>query len=172
MRTTFKFLLIAVLMVSAFTVSAQQKVKIGYIASDQLMQAMPEMKKVQEVLKKKQEDALAEMNNLRQQYQVLISDYSQKQNTYSDITKKSKEQEIQSMGERINRFEQTVSQELNKTRGELVQPIIDKATKAIEAVGKEKGFTYILDTASGVIVYKGAGAIDVMPFVKAKLKIK
>ena len=42
----------------------------------------------------------------------------------------------------------------------------------INAVGKEKGYTYIIDNAAGTIVYLGADAIDASKDVKAKLGIK
>ena len=47
-----------------------------------------------------------------------------------------------------------------------------KIQKAIDAVGKEKGFTYILDVATGTTVFIGDGAVDVTKDVKGKLGIK
>lgn len=53
---------------------------------------------------------------------------------------------------------------------QLVQPLIDKAKKAIEEVAKENGFTYIIDTSSGALLYSGGE--DILPLVKKKLNLQ
>ena len=52
---------------------------------------------------------------------------------------------------------------------ELLSPIIEKVQNAVNAVGQEKGFTYILDKTAGVVVFIGENAIDITSDVKAKL---
>ena len=52
---------------------------------------------------------------------------------------------------------------------ELMAPVIDKATKAVEEVGKEQGLIYVFYDAG--LLYKGEGAMDIMPLVKAKLNL-
>jgi outer membrane protein len=56
-------------------------------------------------------------------------------------------------------------------RKELLQPILDKAEKAIKDVAKEKGYDYVFDTSTGaVLVTKDAD--NLLPLVKTKLGIK
>jgi outer membrane protein len=50
-----------------------------------------------------------------------------------------------------------------------MQPIMDKARKAIEAVGKENGYQYIYD-AAGLLYAQDSD--NVLPLVKAKLGLK
>jgi len=52
-----------------------------------------------------------------------------------------------------------------------VQPLIDKAKKAIDEVAVEKGYNYIFDTGTGALIYY-QDSDDIMPFVKAKLGIQ
>ena len=52
-----------------------------------------------------------------------------------------------------------------------MQPFIDKAKKAIDDVAKEKGYTYILDTSTGSVLY-WEGGDDIMMYVKEKLGIQ
>ena len=54
----------------------------------------------------------------------------------------------------------------------LLKPLLEKIQNAINTVGKEKGYTYILDLATGAAVYVGTDAVDVTKDVKAKLGIK
>ena len=49
---------------------------------------------------------------------------------------------------------------------------IEKIQNAINTVGKEKGYTYILDLATGAAVFVGTDAVDANKDVKAKLGIK
>ena len=52
---------------------------------------------------------------------------------------------------------------------ELLNPLIEKVQNAVNAVGKEKGFTYIFDKAAGAVVFIGDNAVDITADVKAKL---
>ena len=54
----------------------------------------------------------------------------------------------------------------------LYEPIREKLQKAVRAVTLEQGYTYMMDIASGAIVYIGDDAIDATPLVKRKLGIK
>ncbi|MCD6355563.1 MAG: OmpH family outer membrane protein, partial [Prolixibacteraceae bacterium] len=59
-----------------------------------------------------------------------------------------------------------------KKQSELLQPVFDKAEKAIAEVAKEKGLIYVFDIGPKVVLYKSNQSIDIMPMVKAKLGIK
>jgi outer membrane protein len=56
----------------------------------------------------------------------------------------------------------------------MLKPIIDKAKKAVEDVGKEKGLIYVFDVSGelGTILYHSNESVDVLPLAKAKLGIK
>jgi outer membrane protein len=60
---------------------------------------------------------------------------------------------------------------MDKKRTELFQPIIKKATDAINGVAKEKGYTYVLDSSAGTILFS-TESDDLMPAVKTKLGLK
>jgi outer membrane protein len=53
----------------------------------------------------------------------------------------------------------------------LLKPVQAIALKAIDEVAKENGFTYIIDSAVGVLLYKTPGD-DITALVKNKLGIK
>jgi outer membrane protein len=56
----------------------------------------------------------------------------------------------------------------HKKYTELSKPIQEKAKKAIDAVAKEGGYKYILDTSSGVVLFHEPSD-DVLMLVKKKL---
>lgn len=173
MKNTMKWLAVIAFMFTAMSLSAQQKpVKLGHIESDKLIAAMPEMVEARKKLEVKQTEIQSESQNLRDQYQVKVNDYSKNVNTYSDVIRTSKEQELQELAQRIQRFEETAMNALNKTRDDLLHPIYEKATNAIKEVGKENGFTYIFDLNSGGVVYVSETSEDVLPLVKKKLGLQ
>jgi outer membrane protein len=118
-----------------------------------------------------------EVKTYQSQYQAMQTEYEQKSQDYqtnlpnmSELIKKTKEAELQDLQQRMEKFQTSAQEALQKKQTELLQPIIDKAKKAIEAVGKEQGYTYIFDSALGSLLYLGGGE-DIMPLVKKKLNI-
>lgn len=173
MKNTMKWLLMAAFMVAAMSVSAQQKpIKLGHIESSKLIAAMPEMAAAQKDFEAQQAEVQKESQNLRDQYQKLVMEYTQNQKTYSDIIRTSKEQEIEELGQRIQKFEELAMNKLQKSREDLYQPVMDKATNAIKEVAKENGFTYIFDMNSGAILFAAESSEDILPLVKKKLGIQ
>ena len=61
----------------------------------------------------------------------------------------------------------TIQNDLAQMEQQLLAPMIERVRDAIEAVGKEQGFTYIFDTSTGVTLYNGG--VDVGELVKTKL---
>ena len=81
-------------------------------------------------------------------------------------------QELQDDYVKIQNFQQTAAQDLQRQQDTLLAPITQKLQNAIQAVGAEGGYTFIFDQAAGSIIYTGANAEDVSAKVKAKLGIK
>ena len=61
---------------------------------------------------------------------------------------------------------------MSAKEGELLQPIIEKAKKAIDDVAAENGFLYVFDMSMGAILYNSDQSVDLMPLVLKKLGVK
>jgi outer membrane protein len=77
---------------------------------------------------------------------------------------------VQDLEQNMVDLRSQAEQDLAGLEQKLMQPMIDRAKKAIEDVGKEESFTYIFDTSTGVLLYMSGE--DITPKVKAKLGIK
>lgn len=172
MKNTMRLLVLVAFVLAAMGVSAQSPVKLGHIETEKLIKAMPEMTTAEKTLQAKQDEVVKEMTNLREQFQKLVADYTQNSKTFSDAIRASKEQEIQQLQQRIQNFEEVATNELQKAKNELMQPIMDKALNAIKEVGKENSFTYIFDLSSGVLLFTAENSQDILPLVKAKLGLQ
>ena len=54
----------------------------------------------------------------------------------------------------------------------MIQPVMDKARKAIDEVAKENGLLYVFDLSQGNPVYVSEESMDMLEPVKAKLGLQ
>ncbi|HEY9124253.1 MAG TPA: OmpH family outer membrane protein [Bacteroidales bacterium] len=165
---------LVILFAAAFisTAGAQTAIKLGHINSQELIEAMPESDSAQKKIEKLTKDLQSQLETMQVELNNKYQDYLSKRDTYSDLIKQTKENELQELNQRIQTFSQNAEQDLQKQRSGLYKPILDKANKAIADVSKENGFTYIFDLAGGLIIYHAENSTDILPLVKAKLGLK
>ncbi len=151
------------------TVKAQQK--IAYINSQELIKGMPELAGLDKQLNDMKTKLDADAKVMYADYQAKVTDFQSKEKTISETLKDVKVKEIQDMEKRIQDFQQRASEDFEKKRGELYDPVLKKAEDAVKAVAKEKGYAYVFDvTQPGIVYYEGG--TNIMTEVKAKLGIK
>ncbi|HWY10299.1 MAG TPA: OmpH family outer membrane protein [Bacteroidia bacterium] len=166
MKTNIKKAALTLFTIGTITICNAQKV--GHIHLDSLVSMMPETKTAKEVAQSYWKDLEKTVVNMDNEFQAKYSDYMAGQANMSDLIKKTKEEELQSLQKRIEDFKQQAQQEYQKKSAELTAPIMNKAKKGVEAVAKEGGFKYIIDTSTGNVLYSEA-ADDVLMLVKKKL---
>jgi outer membrane protein len=158
-----------VVLVASFGYS-QATLKLGHIDSNEILSMMPETDSLQNELKNYAEYLDQQMNAMAMEYQTKITNYQDNVATMSDLIRQTKEKEITDLQARIQAFQQSADQDLSTKQAELVNPLIEKVKNAINAVGRENSYTYILDVGAGAVVFFEGGD-DVLPLVKKKLGI-
>jgi len=155
-----------------FSSQAFAQLKFGHINSTELIQLMPETKKADTTLKKFGESLETQLKTMSAEYQTKLQTYQSKRDSLPDAVRGIKEQELQDLGGRIQDFQQTAQESIQKKKEELYGPILKKAEDAIKGLAKEKGYAYIFDTAPGSssVIY-AQESDDMMPMVKTKLGI-
>ena len=166
----YAFLFSAALLINANLLHAQT-LKLGHINSADLIQAMPETKGADSSLAKYKKSLEDNMKSMTAEYQSKLSTYQQQSETMADAVRKTKEKELEDLGSRIQDFQQTAQESVQKKREELYGPILKKADAAIKALAKEKGYSYIFDTSAGALLHSQESD-DIMALVKTKLGIK
>lgn len=166
----FKIVILMVVVALSTSVTAQKDAKIGHINSNDLLSAMPERTAVQKDLEEYAGQLKVTLDAMRKEYETKVGEFQAKQEVMTDIIKNNKIKEITDLEKRIGEFQQTAEADLQKKEQALLQPIIDKAKTAIDDVAKENGYTYILDSSVGVVLYSVEGD-DILPKVKTKLGI-
>jgi outer membrane protein len=145
--------------------------KFGYINSAELLQAMPEIKKANTDAEAYAKTFQEQLQAMGKEYETKVQAYQASEKTMSEAVKEVKVKEIQDLQARIESFNQSAQEKVGKKKEELYQPILEKADKAIKDVAKEKGFDYVFDTSSNVLLYAKEGD-NILALVKTKLGIK
>ena len=157
--------------VSALTVNAQQKLKIGHINSQELLALMPESDSAQKQLEKIANDHQLVLEEMSVEFNKKFEAYrlALDAGTLSDLARASKEAELEDLQTRIQQFEQTAQQDLQQKRMEIFTPVQEKALNAVNEVAEENGFTYVFDTGMGALVYTAPDSQNILDMVKVKL---
>lgn len=169
MKKLVKLFLAVVLTVGVSYGVSAQSLKIGHVDSASIMEIMPERAKIEQDLQAYAAELQAELQAMGAEYQSKLQDYQANKATMSNLIRQSKEKEMLDLETRINEFQGSAEMAMQSKQLELLNPLIEKVQNAVNAVGQEKGFTYILDKAAGVVVYIGENAVDITADVKAKL---
>jgi outer membrane protein len=172
MKNLLKIAIAVVLIISVSSLFAQGKLKFGHINSSELVKLMPERDSAQKALQAYGKELEDQLSSMQAELETKYSDYLKQESTLNEVVKSTKQKELQDLNTRIQEFQTTAQENYRKKESDLLQPIIDKANKAIQEVGKEKGYIYIFDVSAGAVVYFSTESEDIMPLVKAKLGIK
>ena len=172
MRSLLRIAILFVLVGFIGSASAQTKVqKIGYIDFAKLYQLIPGQDTIKVKYEKFQKELSDEFNKSQAEYTSKLDEYQKTLATLSNIIKQTKEKELVDIQDRLKAFQDQAQQSLQTKQNELMAPSIAKANKGIADVAKENGYSYILNTTDGVLLYYEGGE-DIMPLVKKKLNLK
>ncbi len=150
-----------------------QDFKFGHINSDELFAIMPERDTIISQMEALRTELQNTLEIMQVEYNNKLNDYTNEAENLSDLVRQTKEEELMGLSQRITNFQQNADSQLQNKQMELMQPVIQKAEKAIKDVARENGFTYIFDLSRGPIIYfDEAKSEDILEKVKAKLGIE
>lgn len=167
-RITIKIASILCFALLLATVAVGQK--FGHINSQQLLLESSEVKAADTQIETFQNQMLEKGKQMVAGFEADYQTYMQEANskTLSPVQMQAKEAALQEKQQAIQKYEVEMQQKVGMKREELLQPIIEKINTAIEAVGKEGGYTMIFDTASGAVLH-ALDTEDVIDKVRARL---
>lgn len=140
---------------------SQAQSKIAHINTNELIQAMPEMKAAQKELETLGKTYEADYKASVTEFQNKLKQFESEAPTKTEEENAKRGQEIQAMQQNIQQFQADAAQDIEKKRGDLLQPITEKARAAILKVGRAQGFDYVLDSSVGVtILADGKNLLD------------
>jgi outer membrane protein len=148
-----------------------QESKIAFVNSQELFGSMPELSSIETQMNTKQEQVKKNAAALETEYNNKMEEFKNSTDEVTEALLMDRQKQIQQIEERYQTFMQNSQKEVQDLQQKLLAPVQEKLQKAIRDVGEEKGYTFILDIASGSVAYHSPTAIDANPLVKAKLGI-
>ncbi|PVX51128.1 OmpH family outer membrane protein [Hallella colorans] len=141
--------------------------KFGKVNTNTIMQALPEISKINGELEATAKQYENELKTMQDELQRQAEAYDKGKSTMNATAQKSKEQELQQLYQKYQQTQMDNQKALQKAQQDKMQPIINKVRSAIENVGKTGGYTYIFE--EGVAIYTGTNVEDVTSKVQAEL---
>ena len=167
-RTIMILLFLSIIVSSVFA----EGMKIGYVNSEQILteykEAVDAMAKLDTESKKMQEEFQA----MQLQGQQLLQEYEKKKFVATDSWKKDKQKEIEDLQIKIQNYQMEKfgsNGEIYQKESEYLGPILDKINKILAQIGKEDGYSFILDASKGSIVFADP-ALDLTNIVLRELR--
>jgi outer membrane protein len=107
---------------------------------------------------------------MAKEFEAKVKQYGAEETTKTQEENKKRVEEVQGMERNISAYRQQALQDLQKKEVDVYQPILEKARTAIQKVAREKGYQYVLDSATGNGVILADG-YDLLNDVKKELGI-
>ncbi len=154
------------------SVFSQQK--IGHVHVQKIMDVMPDVVTAMEELTADQSSVEATLTSLYEEYQNKMAEFQQNSETMNDVIKQNKIKEIQDLELTIQQYQQEEQIRLQQKEQEMLQDIFDKIQVAVNAVAKETGCAYVLQSDGAVptvLFDAGPNSFDITELVKKKLNL-
>ena len=161
-----KLFVIALAALATLTASAQQLAKVNF---QELVMLMPEMDAARETIAASQKEAEETYSAMVEEYQGKLSQYQQKQASWTAAIRESKERELMEIQNRIQEFQQSISQELQQQQAQLTAPIQEKANNVVSELAKAKGITVLFDASQAL--YFADSVVDLTAEARKALNI-
>jgi outer membrane protein len=148
-------------------VSAQ---KIAHVNLDSLITLLPESKVAQQGVQDYAKQLEQQVTAMQAELQTKYAEFQEKSKDLPELVRASKEKELNDLNQRIQEFQQQAQADYQKKSAELSKPVYEKAKRAIDQVAKENGYRYVLDTSTGLVLFKEP-ADDIIALVIKKLGV-
>lgn len=166
----FKTLVMALALTFGATAYTNAQTEVAHIASQELIEQMPEYTSAMNQLEKLQKTYDTEIRDMVTEAQSTMQRYEAEAQTKTDEENTKRANELQQTQRTIGEYQQNARQELEQKQMELLRPVMEKARTTIQKVAREKGYDYVLDSTTGTGVIMADG-YDLMPDVKSELGI-
>lgn len=149
------------LLCGASVLRAQTTLKIAHVNVQELVQKHPDTDSIHAVIQQEAKDMEDVYGEMLEEQETKMNAFEQENAGYSDFVRKTKQQELLELSQKIETFNQTANQQIRQRNIELLQPVYNDVNEAIKKVAKENRYTYVLDVSAGAIAYLSPDSEDI-----------
>ncbi len=162
-----KLFVVALAALATLSASAQQ---MGRVNFNELVALMPEMDAARATITASQKEAEETYAAMVEEYQGKATQFQQKQASWTAAIRESKERELYDIQNRIQEFNNNISQELQQQQAQLMAPINEKASKAVQDIAKARKLLVVFDE-SQALYFDESAIVDITPEARKALGI-
>ncbi|MBR1706066.1 MAG: OmpH family outer membrane protein [Bacteroidales bacterium] len=162
-----KVFIVALAALMTLSASAQKLARVNFT---ELVQLMPEADAAREQINAMQNEAQETYASMMEEFQTKYSQYQQKSASWTAAIKEAKEKELGDIQQRIQEFQQSISQELQQQQNQLMAPLYDKAQEAVKKLAKAQGITAVFDQSSA-LYFDESSVLDLTSAARKELGI-
>ena len=171
MRIVLTFFLLATLITASFAQTkpktpvkanpvskSANTFKIGYIFEDYIFENYEEVKKIDEVIKKKQTDFQEAYNIMAIDYQTKYLEYQNSMKNLDSMTTEKlneKLKNVQNIKARADDFQRQSEKEIQSLSGDAIAKLKANINEALKLVAKEKNYPFVLNRNKAESLYRG-----------------
>jgi outer membrane protein len=153
------------------TGAQDEPVRIGIVDLNQAINATEEGKAAREEMNRRTRAAEQQLQPMVDQAKALDEELKGKRYVLSDEVLFGKRADLYELQNRIESKLQEAKGQLESQKAKLLQPIVSKMNDTVKEIGKEQGFTIILDRSTAGLVYTRE-ALDITNQVTARFNKK
>lgn len=137
--------LVAVVCLVMVSHVSQAQTKIGYIDAETVLYLMPEVAKIDSLMRIYQADTIGrEYTSLMQNYQHKDSILRDSVHPLAPAVKEQYQKDVAQLVQTLQGWQQIAQEAYQNKQNQLLAPVMRKINDAINAVAKEKGYTHVL----------------------------
>mmetsp|Transcript_3879 Transcript_3879/g.8752 ORF Transcript_3879/g.8752 Transcript_3879/m.8752 type:complete len:192 (+) Transcript_3879:5541-6116(+) len=123
--------------------------KIGYTNMEYLLSFLPEKKKIESEYASFEKQIKNQLATSVGEFKQKWQDFEQGYETMTEEVRNKKESELQQLQGDLEKLQIELQEKLTSKHTNLLKPIYEKITQAIEQVAKEQGYTHVFNANVG-----------------------
>jgi outer membrane protein len=142
----------AVMALSAAPALGQTPLKIGFINSQVLLDQAPGSQAASAQFEEELGQMRAQLQPMAAQFDTMVAQFESQSMTLSEEARRQRQQQILQAQAQLEQAAGQMEQQAAQRRAEIVQPIMDRVSRTIEALRVEGGYHLIFDVAAGSVI--------------------
>ncbi|HWP65339.1 MAG TPA: OmpH family outer membrane protein [Candidatus Limnocylindria bacterium] len=144
---------LAIALAVALAAPAAAEVKIGVVDMQRALNECNAGKKAKEEVRRKFERAQNELRSQRESLDRMRESYDKKALVLKDEERRNLEKDLEARSLDFKRKYEDYQRDLKRTDAELTSGIVEQLYDIVGSYAKERGFTLVLETSAGALVY-------------------
>lgn len=138
------------------TLPAFAQMQIGYCNTDSIIVKMPEYQNAMTQLEALSATYQAELQEMESEISAKMQNAQVNRSTWTDLRLQREADEINTLQASLQNYAQEAQQDLRVKEIEYLTPVLEKLQEAVDYVGTEQGYDYVLDASvsRGVVIFK------------------